>query len=108
MVHCFTEFPLADYKLVRMSLYEYLLRNTRIYARMLPEDKTSLITALQSLSGAPVVGMCGDSANDCGALRAADVGVSLNDAAASVAAPFISHQQSIHSCVAILREGNIK
>jgi cation-transporting ATPase 13A3/4/5 len=34
--------------------------------------------------------MCGDGANDCCALIAADVGLSLSQAEASIAAPFTS------------------
>ena len=34
--------------------------------------------------------MCGDGANDCSALKAAHVGISLSEAEASIAAPFTS------------------
>ncbi|XP_036446790.1 cation-transporting ATPase 13A2 isoform X1 [Colossoma macropomum] len=83
-------------------LPKILMRGT-VYARMSPDQKTELVKALQKLNYR--VGMCGDGANDCGALRAADVGVSLSEAEASVASPFTSKSDNI-SCVPLLiREG---
>ncbi|XP_051515898.1 polyamine-transporting ATPase 13A2-like isoform X2 [Myxocyprinus asiaticus] len=83
-------------------LPEILMRGT-VYARMTPDQKTQLVKALQKLNYR--VGMCGDGANDCGALRAADVGVSLSEAEASVASPFTSKSDNI-SCVPLLiKEG---
>ena len=61
----------------------------QIYARMSPDDKTNLIEKLQEYCKTEV-GMCGDGANDCGALKTADVGLSLSEAEASIAAPFTS------------------
>ncbi|KAI1231365.1 hypothetical protein IHE44_0007810, partial [Lamprotornis superbus] len=51
------------------------------------------------------VGMCGDGANDCGALRAADVGISLSEAEASVASPFTSRVATIECVPRVIREG---
>lgn len=85
------------------KLFAHVLKYGRVYARMTPFDKSHLIEGLQTLGH--TVGMCGDGANDVGALKAADVGLSLSDAEASVAAPFTSKVPSIRSMWTLLREG---
>lgn len=49
--------------------------------------------------------MCGDGANDCGALKAAHTGISLSDAESSVASPFTSRDPNIECTVQVIREG---
>ncbi|MCJ1476845.1 hypothetical protein MMC13_005514 [Lambiella insularis] len=60
----------------------------QVFARMSPDEKHELVEKLQSIDYC--CGFCGDGANDCGALKGADVGISLSEAEASVAAPFTS------------------
>lgn len=69
------------------DILEMLVRG-QVFARMSPDEKHELVEKLQSIGYC--VGFCGDGANDCGALKAADVGISLSEAEASVAAPFTS------------------
>lgn len=49
--------------------------------------------------------MCGDGANDCGALRVAHSGISLSEAEASVASPFTSKRANITCVPQLIREG---
>ncbi|XP_070367045.1 polyamine-transporting ATPase 13A2 isoform X10 [Equus asinus] len=74
-----------------------------VFARMAPEQKTELVCELQKLQYC--VGMCGDGANDCGALKAADVGISLSQAEASVVSSFTSSVASIECVPMVIREG---
>jgi len=80
-----------------------MLVKGQIFARMSPDEKHELVEKLQTLDYC--VGFCGDGANDCGALKAADVGVSLSEAEASVAAPFTSRSFEISCVLQLIREG---
>jgi len=70
---------------------------------MSPDEKHELVEKLQGIDYC--VGFCGDGANDCGALKAADVGISLSEAEASVAAPFTSRIFDISCVPQVIREG---
>ncbi|KAF5303296.1 hypothetical protein FQA39_LY10035 [Lamprigera yunnana] len=74
-----------------------------VYARMSPDQKQQLIEELQNMGYC--VAMCGDGANDCGALKAAHVGISLSEAESSVASPFTSKNADVTCVLDIIKEG---
>ena len=76
-----------------------------IYAGVLPEDKYSLVKALQG-SG-HVVGMCGDGANDAPALRQAQMGIAVFSATdvAKSAAGIVLTEPGLGGIVASIKEG---
>lgn len=78
------------------------LRGT-VFARMAPHQKQQLVEQLQALQY--YVAMCGDGANDSGALRSAHAGISLSDTEASVAAPFTSANANISCVPTLIGEG---
>ncbi|KAK1925519.1 putative cation transporting ATPase [Papiliotrema laurentii] len=86
-----------------LETLERMLTKGVIFARMSPDEKAELVERLQALGY--TVAFCGDGANDCGALKAADVGVSLSEAEASVAAPFTSRSPDISCMTDIIKEG---
>jgi cation-transporting ATPase 13A2 len=85
------------------SVLREMLVCGQVFARMSPDEKHELVERLQSIDYC--VGFCGDGANDCGALKAADVGISLSEAEASVAAPFTSRNFDISCVPQVIKEG---
>lgn len=81
------------------------VEKTTIFARVNPEQKMQIIQALQQ--NGHVVGYMGDGINDAPSLRAADVGVSVNNAVdvAKDAADFILLRKSLLELVNGIVEG---
>ena len=78
-----------------------ILRQLRVCGRMSPKQKSILVEKYQEIGH--IVAMCGDGANDCGALKSADVGLSVSFEESSIAAPFTA--RSIPSITTLFREG---
>lgn len=83
-------------------LPKFVTRGT-VFARMSPDHKQALVLELQELGY--YVAMCGDGANDCGALKAAHAGISLSEAESSVASPFTSKNATIACVPNVIKEG---
>ena len=79
----------------------HLLAQLRVCGRMSPDQKRLLVTLYQERNH--MVAMCGDGANDCSALKASDVGLSVSYEEASIAAPFTG--QSLSSLLTLFKEG---
>ncbi|KAM3834870.1 putative cation-transporting ATPase 13A4 isoform 2-T2 [Vipera latastei] len=85
------------------QLLPQLLLNGTVFARMSPAQKAHLVQQFQQLDY--YVGMCGDGANDCGALKEAHAGISLSQQDASVASPFTSKVPTIQCVPELIRHG---
>ncbi|XP_071998704.1 probable cation-transporting ATPase 13A4 isoform X2 [Engystomops pustulosus] len=95
-----------SYQVILNHFYELLpkiLVNGTIFARMSPGQKSSLMEEFQKIDY--YAGMCGDGANDCGALKMAHAGVSLSELEASVASPFTSKIPNIECVPKLIKEG---
>lgn len=88
---------LCDHDMMR----KYLL-DTRVFARMTPSGK---VKCIQLHMERGITAMTGDGGNDCGALRAAHVGIAMSDAEASIVSPFSTSIRSVRSCVELIRQG---
>jgi cation-transporting ATPase 13A3/4/5 len=88
---------LVDCDLIR----KYLL-DIRVFARMTPNGK---VKCVQLHMERGITAMTGDGGNDCGALRAAHVGIAMSDAEASIVSPFSTSHRTVRSCVELVRQG---
>lgn len=86
------------------QLWNKVLKQGVVYSRMSPKQKAMLIEELQ-LMYKTMICMWGDGANDCTALKTADVGLSLSNTEASIAAPFTSSVSNISSVWTLLKQG---
>ena len=78
-----------------------ILNDTLVFARCSPENKKDIVKGLQDLG--KTVAMVGDDANDCGALKQANVGVSLAISQASIAAHYTATDSTVHSIIDIIK-----
>jgi cation-transporting ATPase 13A3/4/5 len=92
----------AFHWLVDQNLIRKYLLDIRVFARMTPNGK---VQCVQLHMERGITAMTGDGGNDCGALRAAHVGIAMSDAEASIVSPFSTSVRSVQSCVELIRQG---
>jgi cation-transporting ATPase 13A3/4/5 len=88
--------------LCRNDMIRKYLLDIRVFARMTPNGK---VQCIQLHMERGITAMTGDGGNDCGALRAAHVGIAMSDAEASIVSPFSTSNRSVKSCVELIRQG---
>ncbi|KAL4500620.1 hypothetical protein ABPG72_003044 [Tetrahymena utriculariae] len=90
--------------LIRQQILGNLLIQTSVFSRCKPKQKAEIIYLLQSVLNQKI-GMIGDGANDCSAIKQSDMGISFTKTDASYSSPFSYSETSLDCVIKILAEG---
>ena len=80
-----------------------LYKSAKGFARCKPDQKARLVQFIRDND--QKVAMVGDGANDCAAIKQADIGISFADTDASYSSPFSSMTSSLDCIPKVLLEG---
>ncbi|EAR89096.2 E1-E2 ATPase family protein (macronuclear) [Tetrahymena thermophila SB210] len=90
--------------IIEQQILKNLLIQTSVFSRCKPKQKAEIIYMLQSVLNEKI-GMIGDGANDCSAIKQSDMGISFTKTDASYSSPFSYSETSLDCVIKILAEG---